>query len=182
MVRLMQSESVDLMLMPHAYPGPFKAGGLVSQEDIVVAYAKARKIAPLYAHLLGVPAIFANQVGPRGREKWAGIIGGLMNPDQIHLLGLSTIADRDGTVKAQMDDHIEGIIVADVTLDPSHKVCTEPTRYGTYGGGWVDASTSSSAARDIICYVDSFFGRLSYSLSVERRRKARAISPDGHTK
>ncbi|MCL5999574.1 MAG: carbon-nitrogen hydrolase family protein [Chloroflexi bacterium] len=179
MVRLMQAQSVDLMLMPHAWPGPFKAGGAVSQADIDGAYAKACDMAPLYTRLLGVPAIFTNHVGPRGAEKWAGIMGSMMNPEKFHLLGLSTIADCDGTVKGRLDDRAEGVIVADVTLDPARKVGAEPACYGVYGGGWVDAGSSGNAVRDILCGVDAFFTHLSYALSAERRRKARAVSSTG---
>ena len=180
MVRLMQTESVDLMLMPYARPGPFKVGGAISQADIDGAYAQARDTAGFYTRLLGVPAVFINQVGPRGREKWFGIIGGLMNPDQVRLLGLSTIADLDGTVKAQMDDQQESVIAADVTLDPSRKLHKELVSYGSYGGGFLQPGTSGNTVRDIVCGVDAFFGRLSYGLSLERRRKARAVSFNGH--
>jgi N-carbamoylputrescine amidase len=180
MPRLMQTQSVDLMLMPYARPGPFKVGGVVSQADIDGAYAQARDTAVLYTRLLGVPAIFINQVGPRGREKWFGLIGGMMNPDQVRLLGLSTIADHDGTIKAQMDDQQEGVIVADITLDPSHKVHPQVVGYGSYGGGFLQRGSSGNAVRDIVCGIDAFLGRLSYELSLERRRKARAILSNEH--
>jgi len=180
MVCLMQAQIADLIIMPHALPGPFKTGGAVSQADVEGMYAKTRELAPLYARLLGVPAIFANQVGPRGPEKWMGIIGGLFDPERTRLLGLSTIADSDATVKGQMDDHTEGVIVAEISLDPSRRVCAKPVVYGSYGGGFIDAGTSGNAARDIVCYVDAFFCGMSYRLSAERRSKARVASSSGH--
>jgi N-carbamoylputrescine amidase len=173
MVRFMQQASVDLMLMPHAWPGPFRTGGLVSQADVDGTYARARDIAPLYARLLGVPSVFVNHVGPRGAERWAGLIGSMMNPDQFQFLGQSTIADSDARVVAQLDDRIEGVSVADVRLDPARKVRGVPRAYGRYGGGWLHAGTSGDLARDAICYVDAFVGRLSYTLSRQRRRQAR---------
>lgn len=170
-VKKMQSESVDILLMPHALPGPFKKGGVISQEDIDGAYAKAKNLAPLFVHLLGIPVVFVNHVGSKGSEKWEGIIGSLMNPDQIKFLGLSRIVDYDGKIKTEMDDQTEGFAIADVTLDSSKKVHIKPIRYGNYGGGWIDSGTSGNLVRDIVCYIDSFIGRLSYILSLKRRQK-----------
>ena len=173
MVRLMQAQAVDLMLIPHALPGAFKTGGAVSQQDIEQSRQKALRMAPLYAHLLGVPAVFANAAGPRGAEKWAGILGGLMTTEAFRLLGLSTIADSDGTIKGEMDE-AEGVLVAEVALDPTRKVRIRPERHGLYGGGWIHPIASPLV--DVICQVDAFFCGMSYTLSSERRRKARAIS------
>ena len=162
-----------MLLMPHAWPGAFKEGGLVSQADIRESRQKACEMASLYVHLLGVPAVFINHVGPRGPEKWAGLRGGMMDPKAFRFLGLSTIADSDGTVKAQMDDCEEGVIVADVTLDPTKRVFNEPKGYGSYGGGWL---RPHNPLLDVICHVDAFGGRLSYMLSGERKSKALRIS------
>jgi N-carbamoylputrescine amidase len=173
MVRQMQVQSVDLMLMPHVLPGAFRAGGMVSQQDIDQSRKKARGMAPLYAHLLGVPAVFANAVGPRGPEKWAGMIGSLMTPECFHILGLSTIVDGDGMIKGELDQ-AEGILVADVNLVPARRVCIEPKSYGHYGGGWVHPL--ASPLTDLLCYVDAFFCGLDYRFSRERRQKARRLA------
>jgi predicted amidohydrolase len=169
----MQEQSIELLLQPHAWPGAYKVGGMVSQADVSETHQKAREMAPLYTHLLGVPAVFVNHVGPRGPEKWSGLLGGMIGPEAFRFLGHSTIADSDGSILAQMDDCTEGVIVADVTLDPARRVYSEPAHYGTYGGGWVKPH---SPVLDAICHVDAFFGGLSYSLSGERKRKARLIS------
>jgi N-carbamoylputrescine amidase len=176
LVEEMQGRSIDLMLMPHAWPGPFKTGGPVSQADIDFTIANARDLAPLYGRLLGVPAVFANHVGPRGPERWAGIMGGLMNPNQFRFLGLSTIADSDGHVVAEMDGIREGIIAADVCLEPQRKLRGGAASYGRYGGGWLHRGTSGSVLRDVLCYADAALGRLSYLLSARRRRMARQVS------
>ena len=177
MVRLMQEQGVDLMLMPHALPGAFKTGGLVNPQDIEQSRKKARGMAPLYAQFLGVPAIFANAVGPRGPEKWAGIVGGMMTPEAFRILGLSTIVDGDGMIKGELDE-TEGVLVADVNLDPARKVCIKPESYGRYGGGWVHPL--SSPLVDLICSVDAFFCGMSYWFSHERRQKAQAVSSNEH--
>ncbi|NMB90003.1 MAG: carbon-nitrogen hydrolase family protein [Chloroflexi bacterium] len=171
MVRLMQQQAVDLMLMPHAWPAPFKTGRAVSQEDIRLAHEKAHQMAPLYTRLLGVPAVFANQVGPRSPEPWDGITGSLMTAELFHMGGCSTIADGDGTVLAQLDDHTEGVIVAGVSLDAGRKNFAAPAGYGHFGGGWIHAGTPM---RDAMCDLDSFIGRTTYRWSRERRARARA--------
>lgn len=176
LVRQMQAQSVDMMIMPHAVPTPFKVGGLVSEDDIPRNNAKLRATAPLYSKLLGVPAMFVNTVGPLGGEKWPGLFGSIYKADQFRLGGLSTIVDSDGTVKGEADGLSECVVMANITLDPSRKINVVPTAYGRYGGGWIDAGISSNAARDAICYIDSFFGRLSYNFSRLRGRKARDIS------
>ncbi len=176
MVKLMQAQSADLLLMPHAVPVPFQVGGLVSQADIEGIRKRSGDKATQMAQLLGIPSAYINCVGPRGPEKWLGIIGSAMNPDSWRLLGLSTIADSDGKVLAQMDELSEGVIVADVTLDPSRKVTTTPKIYGSYGGGTFNRH---SPVQEILFYIDAFVGRLSYSLSPERRSKARAHSSNG---
>jgi N-carbamoylputrescine amidase len=176
MVRLIKAQGADLMLMPHAVPAAFKTGGLVSEADVASAYTKMRDLAPLYARLLGIPAVFANQVGPRGRERWIGIIGGLMPPGQFRFVGLSTVADRNGAIVAQMDDHSEGVIVGQVTLGRSPEPPTELVTYGRYGGGWLHAAASGNLPRDVLCTVDACLGRLLYNVSAKRRRKARAAT------
>jgi N-carbamoylputrescine amidase len=176
MIRLMRAQGVDLMLMPHAAPAAFKTGGLVSDADVASAYAKLRGLAPLYARLLGTPAVFANMVGPRGREGWMGIIGRLMPPDQFRFVGLSTIADRNGMIAAQLDDHSEGVIVGQVALSRLVAPTTEVVTYGRYGGGWLHAAASGNIPRDVLCTVDACFGRLSYTMSGKRRRTARAAT------
>jgi N-carbamoylputrescine amidase len=176
MVRLMRAQPVALMLMPHAAPAAFKTGGLVSKADLAGAQAKLRGLAPLYARLLGVPAVFANQVGPRGRERWPGILGALLPPDRFRFAGLSTVADLDGTIRGRLDDQREGVVVAEVTLDPARKDRAEPVRYGRYGGGWLHPGASGNLPRDVICSLDALLGRTAYVCSAERRRRARAVS------
>lgn len=175
-VRSMQSQSVDLLLMPHAWPGAYRVGGAVSQRDIERTYAKARDLASVYAHLLGVPTVMANHVGPRGTEHWGGLLGALMDPAHVKYLGMSTIAAGDGTNLQQMDDAAEGVIVAEAPLDPSQKTSVCPRAHGHYGGGWIDAGQPNDVIRDLLCSMDAFFGRMTYDLSGDRRRKANLIS------
>jgi N-carbamoylputrescine amidase len=173
----MQDGGADLMLMPHAAPVPYKTGGLVSEADLHNSRQSLGQMAPNYARLIGIPVVFINQVGPRGPEKWDGIFGALMSPDQFYLGGLSTIADSDGKTLGQLDERSENLAIADVSLDGARKIATRPVGHGSYGGGFV---TPHPHLFEGICYTGAFFGGLSYRLSGERKHKSQAASSDGH--
>ena len=173
----MQEQAADILLMPHSAPIPSKAGGLVNEKDIPEAHRSMSEMASDRARRIGLPTVFVNQVGRRGNEKWAGLFGKVMNPETFHLGGLSTIADQDGKVLAQLDDQSEAVIVAEVALDQSRRIATRTRGHGSYGGGFV---TPHPFIFEAMCYTDAFFCGLAYKLSAERRRKARAISTNGH--
>ncbi len=168
----MQAGSADILLMPHAAPVAYRSGGFVQEKDLAEGHLTLSQMAPNYARLIGIPVVFINQVGPRGAEKWAGIIGALISPQYFKIGGLSTIADSDAFICSQLDDFAEGVIAADVTLDPARKVAAMPARHGRYGGGFV---TPHPALFEAICMIDAFFGRLHYNTSRLRRRKASVV-------
>jgi N-carbamoylputrescine amidase len=145
------SQTIDLMLMPHSYP---KIGQMVFS---------LRELAPSYARLFGVPAIVCNKSGPF-RTGYPGVPFYRANSS---FPGLSTIADSDGTIKAQVGDE-EGVIVEEVTFDPERKIQKPPQCYGRWAlkGPWFRGSV----------VVVEAIGRLWYTLSLERKRKARLIS------
>jgi N-carbamoylputrescine amidase len=171
MPTLMQEESVDIMLMPHAWPVPLRTSKLVKDEDVREARELAKGYAQLFVSLLGVPAIFVNQVGPISRG-WEGVWGRLLDPEVYGYAGSSTIADSDGQVKAQMGQE-EGVIVADVLLDPSRKVRVKPPDYD----GWLHPG--APLMRKVILPIGIAEAKLEYALSGERKRRARQVtSPD----
>lgn len=55
-----RAEAVNLVLMPHAWPIPVRAGGVVSEADVVVQHEHVLSLPRLYACALGVPVVFAN--------------------------------------------------------------------------------------------------------------------------
>jgi N-carbamoylputrescine amidase len=168
--KLMQEEAIDLMLMPHAWPTPCKTGKGVSEEDIRKLQSKPKQVALLYTKLLGVPAILVNQVGTM--DRMSGLLGKFMDPDVFRLEGRSHIIDSDGTIKGELESK-EGMIVADVTLDPSRKCRVEPENYG----GWLHPG--SALVRKMIIPLDKGLGELAYTLSPLRRRKAQEIASRG---
>jgi N-carbamoylputrescine amidase len=153
--RLMSSQSIDLILIPHSYSIPAVPSQSVTSKDIERMKNNLRGIAVYYAPLLGVPALSVNKCGPARVPK----------PDGYIFPGLATIADSDGTVLAQMEEQ-EGFVTADVTLDASRKICASPRAYGRY-------IYPGPAGRVLFEAIESV-GRLWYTFSSDRQKCARA--------
>lgn len=160
----LSKQSVDLVLMPHSYPVLSHSSGVFRRERMI-HYLET--ITPLYASLLGVPIVLANKCGA-----WDSPIPGppLIKNIGSRFPGLSSIVDSDGSVKSRLGDE-EGVIVADVTLDPTRKCHSTPPHYGRY-------ITPGPPQRSIIRLIEAM-GRLSYSLSSRRKSKALAVSSPG---
>jgi len=155
--QIMHRESVDLLLMPHSYP-------IIAEMMFSLA-----ELAPWYARLLGVPSIVCNKCGP-----WQAAYPGLpFYKGESHFPGLSTIADSDGSIKAQLKNE-ERVIVADVTLEPGRKTGQAPQCHGRWAGKGRWARNGSRAVEAV--------GRLYYTLSLERKRRALRISSAGEKK
>jgi N-carbamoylputrescine amidase len=168
-LREMQEQRVDLVLMPHAWPTPTRIGGPVSTYDLQQAKEHMEALPLVYARALGVPVVFVNQVGPIARI--AGLIGRLMDPAQFRCQGQARIVDSDGDVVGSLGDE-EGIIVADVTLDPARRQEGMPRSYG----GWV--LPGSALPRKVIIPLDATVGTLRYRLRSARRRAICRVSAD----
>jgi N-carbamoylputrescine amidase len=167
--KLMQEQRVDILLMPHALPVPYKTSRLISEQDIQAARENARDYAMLFARLLGIPTIFANQTGPLEGGRWPGLLGRLMDAEHFRYAGYSAIVDSSQCIKGQIRQE-EGVIVADVTLDPALKLKCEIPDYG----GWVHPG--EFLVRKAILPIDIARGKLGYRISEERKRKALSVS------
>jgi N-carbamoylputrescine amidase len=112
--------SVDLVLQPTA------AGRLKPMRpgDIELFDRMVERIAPRFAKVLGVPVVLANRTGPIHTPLPAGL-----GDFDSNFPGLSRIVDSDASVKARMDAE-EGVIVAEVQLDPKRKRTDRPRCYG----------------------------------------------------
>jgi len=166
-LRLMHEQDADLVLMPHAWPTPARAAGLVSPADVAAQQQRMTDLPVLYARALGVPVVFVNQVGPL--LPIGGILGHLMDPRIWRLRGQSRIVDCDGGVLGQLGDE-EGVLTADVVMGPGRKHYEAQPGYG----GWLQPGPW--AGRHLIIPLDIAAGRLSYTISRQRRRKARAAA------
>jgi len=149
--QIMHRQSADILLMPHSYPAVAQMA--MSLGDLALRYAR----------LLGIPAVVCNKSGP-WRSPYPGIPFYTANS---HFLGLSTIADSDGSVKAQLGGE-EKVIIADVTLDPDRKTNNVAPCSGRWAwkGPWF-----MNIAR-----VIEAIGRSWYAFSSERKGKALKVS------
>jgi N-carbamoylputrescine amidase len=162
---MMCEHAVDLLLMPHSAPTP-STSVLVSRKNADDFNRGLKELAPHYARVLGVPAVMINKSGP-----WQTPVPGLPFLKQDSAFpGLSTICDSDGTVKGQLGSE-EGLIVEDVTLDPSRKTGRMPPCYGR----WAVKNRIPIPAPQVI----EALGKTWYALSGERKKRARQISAAG---
>jgi N-carbamoylputrescine amidase len=163
--RLMHSQSVDILLMPHSAPTPTR-GPLFPRKALEKNERRLRELAGFYAKMLGIPAVMANKCGP-----WETTLPGMpFLPQKSSFPGNTAIADSDGTVKAQLDSET-GVIVEEVVLDPARKSKTPPVTRGRFFG---------EVPWPIYLYPRiETLGRIWYRLSSERKRRAREISSRG---
>ncbi len=160
--RLMSTQLVDLLLMPHSAPSPMAT--LLFPVRAVAQYNQClANLALHYARMLGIPAVFVNKCGPWLSPipfvPWLG--------QRSKFLGRSAIVDSDGTVKRQLGVE-EAVIVEKVTLDPSRKTGRCPARRGRW-------ATNVPVAVNQFRLLEAM-GAAWYRLNDKRRRRAREIS------
>ncbi len=157
---IMQSESVDLLLMPHSAPTPLF---YVKPQEVIDTYIDSLKqLSVMHSSKLGIPTVLANKCGP-----WQSPMPFAPYQDSS-FPGLSSIADSDGSLIERLGNE-EGIIVADVVIDPSRK---NPKHYKTYGR-W--ASNEGPLYRDAIVIAEAH-GKLLYKLNPRRKKRALEVS------
>ena len=145
---------VDLVLLPTADPVPEFA-----KDDNPTEWDHdLRDTAVLWASVLGVPALLANQAG-----LWVAKMPGLLPNQDSSFRGQSAIADYDGSLVAALDQE-EGIALGTVHSNPLGSNTGEVPRYGRY------CKPMPFFSRVYQVFV-SAAGRTSYGLSVERRKK-----------
>jgi N-carbamoylputrescine amidase len=159
---LMYTHSVDIMLMPHSAPSPMKSI-LTPQKAVNAFNNNLKELAVTYAKQLGIPAIMINKSG-----KWETPLPGNPFLKQVSSFpGFTAIADSDGKLKAQLGSE-EAVIVEDVIIDASRKTNLQLECKGRWTG---DFPWGIKIWRQV-----EAMGRIWYSLSSERKRRAREIS------
>ncbi len=156
--------SIDLLLQPAAAgrPKPMVTGDIQRFDNMV------RRIAPYHARALGVPVILADQAGPLVTPLPFGF--GELNSS---FPGLSVIVDAQGHARARLAE-AEGVIVADVELDPGLKARRPPRDHGQmwaipvpwFAHMWPETQQMGEAA---------------YAQDSRRKERARAISAEALT-
>lgn len=153
-LKLMQNSDVDLLLMPHASPTPYKTSRTVSPTDIEAFRQKATAVPLLYARVLGIPVLFANAIGEL--QPMSGLLGRFMTPELFCLQGQSCIVNSDGTLHGPLEAE-EAVLVAEVRLGSGHKQNNQPPDYD----GWLHPG--SKLTRKLLLPLDTILGRISYS-------------------
>jgi N-carbamoylputrescine amidase len=158
-VRSLHAGGADLVLLPYCAPTPNIAPGFGAAE-LEAFHATIAQGGRAITATLGVPTVIANQSGP-----WTTAMPIFGDADS-KFPGLSSITDCDGTVLASLDD-AEGVITADVTLDPARKLQEPPAARGRW-------------ARPLPWFVhvwaaSEIVGGAAYRLSAQRRARARAV-------
>lgn len=157
--RQISVEGVDLLLMPHSAPFPARSrrGKLLERSRRLIATTAGH-----YAGLLGVPVVLANKSG-----SFRSPVPGSRRAREWTFPGLSTIADSDATVKAQLDDE-EQVAVAEVLLDEQRK--RRPVL--ELHGRWARRMPWGVG----LCALIEAAGRFRYGRSEVRRQRARAAA------
>lgn len=162
--RAMMERDVDLLLMPHATPVPYRTSRFIKEKDIADAREHAGGIAPLLSGLLGVPAVFANQTGAMHPAKWWGVMGRFIDAEHFSYPGLSAIVDSDRRVIARLGEG-EGVASGELRLDPARKrVAKVPSH-----SGWI--FTGSFVMRRIVMPMEIARGKAAYRKGAAIRAK-----------
>ncbi|MFA6021529.1 MAG: carbon-nitrogen hydrolase family protein [Rhodospirillales bacterium] len=117
--------SADLVIQPTAAGTPMPAFP-IRRKDSAAFDCMLRGSTAFYARTLGVPVLMANRCGPLVTS----LPGGLP-AQKTRFPGLSAIAGSDGTLMAQLDAD-EGVICAEIILDPARKARQPPKSYGRW--------------------------------------------------
>jgi len=159
--QLMYKQSVDLVLLPHSAPTPMQSP-FFPRKQVEFCDNTLKEHAHRYAKLLGVPVVMANKSG-----KWKTEMPRSYPPQNSIFPGLSSIADSDGNVKAQLKSE-EGVIVGDVSLDSSKKAASPPQTHGRW--------TMKLPWYSYCWQLMETIGKISYRFSPERKSKAQRIA------
>ncbi|MCL2300987.1 MAG: carbon-nitrogen hydrolase family protein [Firmicutes bacterium] len=130
-LRRMKEADIDLMLMPHANPTPYRTNRRITQDDLELLAGHPATIATAYSNYLRVPAVYVNAVG--GFPEFSGGLGAKSFNEDCRLLGGSLVADATGNVVEKMGGAVSFRVVT-VTLG---KTAAPPVEPAVYHGKWL---------------------------------------------
>jgi N-carbamoylputrescine amidase len=166
-VQSLHREKPDFVLMPMSAPTP-TLNRPVKQTDLEEYNAAVKTGASNLANELGVPAIMANKVGNwKTKTPWP------FPAENSTFPGFSSIADADGEIISSLENQ-EGVIVADIVLNPEKKTKQLPEMFGKW------ARRPPRIFKLFI--IAETIGSLNYLLSIKRRHMARMVSNEKEEK
>jgi N-carbamoylputrescine amidase len=156
--RRVMADEPDLLLMPHSAPcGPL--GAQITRHML-------SRIGTYYARAFGIPSVVVNKAASRSRTPLPGIPFARM---PFEFPGISSISDSDGRVLERLRDR-EGVIVADVLLDPARKRRPEEPQ-SFY---WSRPPPVLPRALGAVFVLFERLGKRAYARSTTRPRAARS--------
>lgn len=150
---------VDLVLSPSA------AGGskVLFPDDLKRTGDMLKRGRKLYSDVLGVPNVMTNRAGILDTD-----LPGSLPRLEGKFLGLSMIADAEGKVLASFGEDDEGVLVADIVLNPEKKKKATPKKFG---GRWAFSMPWFA----FIWPITQRTGEKAYRNSERRAAKARLV-------
>jgi len=156
----LRPEDVDLLLMPHSGP-------CIGWFDDLFREGLS-EIPRFYARAFGIPTMMVNKASVADSSSPIPVLPFVRLA--FHFPGLSTICDCDGEVLDSLGEG-EGIVAAEVVLDPSKKRRPEePT------GHWSHGPKRFPRVWGAVFRAYERLGRASYTVSPARRRAARSAA------
>lgn len=127
----MKDANIDMMLMPHASPAPYKTSAQISEKDLALFQQQPYIVAAAYSKYLRVPTIFVNAVG--AFPKFSSGFGVKNFNENFRLMGGSLITSAEGEILVKMGSS-EGYETSVVTLDSTSEAPVIPS---VYHGKWL---------------------------------------------
>jgi N-carbamoylputrescine amidase len=158
----LRSEDADLLLMPHSGP----CIGL-SWFDALFRDS-LREIARFYSRAFGIPTVMVNKASVTDSSSPIPVLPFVRLP--FHFPGFSTICDSDGGVRDALGEG-EGIVAAEVVLDPSRKRRPEEPV-----GHWSRPPKQLPRVAGAVFQAFELLARAAYAISPARRRAARSAA------
>ena len=156
--RRVMADEPDLLLMPHSAPcGPL--GAQITRHCL-------KRIGSYYSSAFGIPSVVVNKAASRSRTPLPGIPFARL---RFEFPGISSISDSDGRLLERLPDR-EGVIVADVLLDPARKRRPEEPR-SFY---WSRPPPVLPRALGAVFVLFEHLGKRAYARSAARPRAARS--------
>lgn len=166
-LRHMFDERPDLLLMPHSAPTPALPGSGWPYRQVYDT--QLAEVPVRFARALGVPTVMANKAQRGTTSTPIPLLPGVRIPLAFH--GHSAICDGRGEVLERLVGE-EGVLVADVSLDPA--LHTE--RVPVPRGYWSFAPNVLPRATGWFLYALAALGRRSYRRNPRRSAAAHAAA------
>ena len=162
-IEYIKKEFVDVLIMPHACPTPYKTNNNITIEDIENQRKELKDLPMNLSNILDVPTIFINQIG--SFEPMDGIFGKLMDPEYFQMEGFSKIVDKGKEIVGGTEGQ-ECILIGEIEIKAkSNYEVKEIPNYQ----GWIHPG--SKIVRKIIGPIDVIYGQFVYRRNLRKYQK-----------